>query len=178
MIKLSLTIFFLFGVVFCYSQKSNELNKDTSDFKKAPLYILQLPLSNPIEATGIFININDIDSVAVLNDSTTKVNYGVKANNGIIIFKTKKYIKVLTISEILSSYNIQNKNLRVFVDSVIIYKPETYYADPKLIKSANIQEELNSGTKYISVLSIYPIRRPKPGEIYIRGKVYDVKVNQ
>jgi hypothetical protein len=177
MIKLSLTIFFLLAFVVSYGQTHNELNKDTTHFKNAPLYILQPPLSNQMEATGIIIKPEDIESINVRKDSASVKEYGQKAKNGVIIFKTKKVLKTQTLEELLAKFKINDKNLPVFIDSAIINKPAMYYFDPEVIKSVSIQKEKTTGTKYISILSIYSVYRQKAGDIPIRGKVSDIKVN-
>ncbi|WP_295795103.1 hypothetical protein [Mucilaginibacter sp.] len=177
MIKLSLTIFFLFGLVVSYGQTHNELNKDTTHFKNAPLYILQPPLTNQIEASGIVIKPEDIESINVRKDIASVEEYGQKAKNGVIILKTKKVLKIKILSELLEGFRITNKNLPVFIDSTIANKPATYYFDPEVIKSAGIKKELSTGMEYISIISIYPTHHPKQDKAHIKGKVSDIKVN-
>jgi hypothetical protein len=178
MVKLSLTISFLLGFSLCNAQIHSELNKDTSYFQRSPLYVLQLPLSDPFEGTGIFVKSADIDTVSVFKDSLTIATYGEKAANGVIIFKTRRFLKIITFEQLLTSYKITDSNLPVFIDSAIAYKPRKNYFDPKAVKSVSIEKDSVTGTNYISILSYEPIRRLKPGDISIRGNVYDIKVNR
>ncbi|MES2111664.1 MAG: hypothetical protein V4577_23095 [Bacteroidota bacterium] len=178
MVKLSLTISFLLAFIYCNAQTRTGLNKDTSYFKRAPLYILQIPLSSDIEGSGILLNAADIDTVSVLHDSVTIATYGNKAANGIVIFKTRKNIKVLTINELLLKYKVTNTNLPVFIDSVIAYKPNTIYFDPRVIKYVGIEKESVTGLQYISIISNNPAHRLKPGDINIRGNFFDIKVDK
>jgi len=168
MIKLTLTISLVFGFIICCAQKHNTLNKDSSFFKHAPLYVLQLPLSNPIEASGVLVKPTDIDSINVYQDDSTKREYGEKAANGLIIIKAKKTIKILTMSQLLAVYNIKDNNLPVFIDSTIAYKPNDYVFDNKMIRSVKVQTDEDGGLKYISIITIFPIHRNKEDEIYIR----------
>jgi len=177
MVKLSLTIFFLFGFAFSYGQARHELDKDTTHFKNAPLYILQLPLTNQIEASGILIKPEDIESINVFKDSASIKEYGQKAANGIIIFKTKKILKIKTLDELLADFKITNKNLPVFIDSAIANRPATYYFDPEVIQSVGIKKELNTGMEYISIISIYPTHHIKQDKTHIRRNVSRIKVN-
>lgn len=92
MIKLSLTISFLLAFVFCNAQTRRGLDKDTSYFKIALLYILQIPLTTDIEGTGILLNAADIDTVSIFHDSVTMATYGDKAATGVIISKPGKLL--------------------------------------------------------------------------------------
>ncbi|SHN30351.1 hypothetical protein [Mucilaginibacter sp. OK098] len=168
MIKLSLTIFFLLGFTLCYGQTYNELNKDTTHYKNAPLYILQLPLADPIEATGIIIRPVDIDSINVFKDSVHTKEYGKKAINGLILIKTKKSLKILTLSQLLMTYHITETDLPVFIDSAITYKPGKYYFEPQMVKSAIIAKEKETGMKYVSISTLFPVHRLKSDETYIK----------
>lgn len=168
MIKLSLTIFFSFGIVCSYGQTHNELNKDTSHFKNAPLYILQPPLTNQMEATGIIIKPEDIESINVFKDSASVKEYGQKAKNGVVFFKTKKVLKTQTLDELLAKFKINDKNLPVFIDSVITNNPAMYYFDPEVVKSVSIETEKKTGMRYVSISTLFPVLRLKSDEIYIK----------
>ncbi|MCO5949935.1 hypothetical protein [Mucilaginibacter flavidus] len=168
MIKLSLTIFFLFGLVFCYGQANHQLDKDTTRFKNAPLYILQLPLADPLEASGIIIKPDNIESINVFKDGANTKEYGKKAINGLIIIKTKKTLKLLSINQLLTLNHIKNNGLPLFIDSAIANMPGTYYFEKEMVKSVKVETEKETGMKYINIATLFPVHRLKSDEIYIK----------
>ncbi|MEO6979219.1 MAG: hypothetical protein ABI113_12600 [Mucilaginibacter sp.] len=168
MIKLSLTFSFLLAALLCSAQENHKLYKDTSHFKNSPLFVLELPLSNPVEATGIIAKPEDIESINVFKDSATLKEYGEKAANGLIIIKLKINPKLLTLKQLLVSNQIKDTNLPVYIDSAIAYKPTEYLFEPAMVKSAKIETEKETGMKYVSITTLFPVHRLKSDEIYVK----------
>jgi len=168
MIKLSLTITFLFAFVLCYGQNNHKLDKDTTHFKNAPLFVLQLPLSDPVEATGITAKPEDIESINVFKDRPSLNEYGERATNGLIVIKLNKKLKFLTLNELLVSNQITDTSLPVYIDSAIVDKRGKYLFEPQLVKSAKIETEQQTGMKYISITTLFPVHRLKSDETYIK----------
>jgi hypothetical protein len=168
MIKLSLTISFLFAFAFCYSQQTHSLDKDTTHFKHAPLFVLQLPLADQVEATSIIAKPEDIESINVYKDAGILKEYGERAANGLVIIKLNKNLKLLTINQLLASNQIVHTNLPVYVDSLITNKTGEYLFEPSMVKSVKIQIENGTGMKYVSIATLFPYHRLKSDEIYVK----------
>ena len=83
MIKLSLTFAFLFRVLFCSGQ-TYQLDKDTSEFKNQPLYILKLKDQPPLQTTNILVDVTAIDSISVIKNKLAVKLYGKKGKHGVV----------------------------------------------------------------------------------------------
>jgi len=165
--------FFFFISLFatpaiCFAQTNGQLDKDTAKYKNAPLYILQLPLADPLAASGIVIWPADIDSVSVFKDSISRREYGPKAANGVIFISSHKSIKMLLLDQLLTHYHITDAGLPVYIDSAIAYKPGAIYFQQAMVKSAKIETEKGTGMKYISICTFFPVHRLKSDDIYIK----------
>lgn len=178
MIKLSLTFTFLFGILSCFGQASY-LDKDTSKYKNSPLYILKLPQQAPLLTASLIINVNDLDSISVKKNPESVKLYGKKAVNGAIVIYLKDRASVVSYDQLLTDFNIaySDSKLPVFIDSVMTVQANDTYFELEGIKSVKIAKEKSTEMPYISILSIYPLNRPKKGEVYIKGKNRNVKAN-
>lgn len=174
MIKLLLTFCFLFGCLGSYGQTTYQLNKDTSKYKSSPLYVLKRLLKDPLFTSNLVINNSDIDSVSVIKPPGSVRLYGEKAGNGVVEINLKNRAVLLTYNELLTNFNISYtfSHLPVFIDSAIAHHPKETYFEVTAVKSVKLQNEQSTGLRYISILSIYPVRRMKKGEVYIGNVNY------
>ncbi len=166
--KLSLVLIIILQTSYVsYSQTSYLLNNDTSKFKDSPLFVLigydesptpQIPTINP----------NSIDSIKVLKSENAIKEFGERGKNGIIKIKLKRGITLVDKTTLLKQYHIKETNLPMYIDSTISQPSKNIYFQSSIIKSISIQQEKETGMNYISVLTTQPIKRPKPGEIFIR----------
>lgn len=177
MVKSSLTFVSIFWVLICFGQ-SNGLDKDTSKYKNAPLFILRLSQLSSFPTSDVVVNPNDIDSITVYKGASAEEIHSGTAKKGIVEFILKRGTKILNFDDLLTAFNIASaeNNLPVFVDSVIIEKPKAAFFEPATIKYVKIEIEQSTGIKYIDIRTIFPMHKPNKDEIYIRGKVADFKL--
>lgn len=151
-----------FSIAITYScLGQGKLDKDTSGFNKKPLIVINSSKSIQQETYNISMEANDISSIEVLKNS----------KNGVILITLKPDIEMLTINQLFDKYNIAKRKriLPIFIDSAIMYKPEMALFQLKTIKNILIQKEKETKLKYINIISVRPLIKPKPGEMYIRG---------
>ncbi|HEY4326218.1 MAG TPA: hypothetical protein VGN20_19690 [Mucilaginibacter sp.] len=165
-----------FFLYLCWATTSSgqakyHLDKDTSKYKNSPLWLLQLPLTDPIQTSNIIINSNDIDSIIVYKDSPDTKLYGDKAFNGLVKLKTKKFIKVLYLDQLLELYHISadDRHLPVFIDSVIAYQPKKTLFETTYVKSVKIEKEKDTASRYISIRTFSEINH-NPNILNIKAK--------
>jgi hypothetical protein len=164
-------------VSICFGQ-NNQLDKDTSKYQNAPLFVLRLSQLSSFPTSDIVINPADIDSVFVYKGASAEELYSGTAKNGVVEFVLKRGMKILNFNDLLTAYHISSaeSSLPVFVDSAIIEKPKTTFFEPATMKYVKIETEKSTGMKYIDIRTIFPISRPNKDEIYIRGKAADFKL--
>lgn len=175
-----ITFFILSGLSICYGQATTtyELDKDTSKYLNYPLCVFQISPLKTVRSSGLCCIIPmAIDSISVYKNPEVTKDYGPEAKNGVILVKLKPGIELITLNQLYDKFNVHEKNLPVFIDSAIVYKPDGLYLQADCIKYAKIEKEKNTGMKYISLLTGNPINRPKKGEINIRGNISNQKIN-
>ena len=168
---------FLCVTVICHGQTTYKLDKDTAKYKNSPLYVLKVPQQVPIPTANLVVNINDIDAINVIKNPESVKLYGHRAEFGVIEVSLKKHAALVNFDQLLTDYDIpySDSNLPVFIDSVMTTQAKDTYFELTALKSVRIAEEKGTGMRYISILSIYPVRRPKKGDITIKGKATKAK---
>lgn len=168
----TLYLFILLLIITTNSfSQQHALNKDTSRFDKQPLFVFNIPGKEPIYRTGFSaIDPNYIQDFNIHKGDATATQYGDLAKNGVFLVTIKPNITLLTLSELFDRFHIakRHRNLTVFLDSGICYKPYGQFF-PTNVKSVRIQKDADTGAKYINIHISGPYW-PKPGEIHIRGK--------
>ncbi|MDB5114665.1 MAG: hypothetical protein JWQ79_157 [Mucilaginibacter sp.] len=158
--------FFLLRFIPCYAQ---QLNKDTSKYKNAPIYILRQPNQPDIQASNLDIDVKKIDSLNVLTKDAAIKLYGVEGKNRVMFLYVNPTVKLLSLNDILDKYGIavKNRELPVYIDSVIALHPSKLYFESNAVKTVKIEKENLTDNKYISILFIHPHLKPKPGEVFV-----------
>ncbi len=171
-LKLSVTTALLLGVLICCAQTTLQLDKDTSKFKENPLYVLKLSALSAFPTSNLVINTTAIDSINVYKSPVSVELYGKSAANGVVELVLKRGTKIINFNELLTAFKIasSDSDLQVFIDSAIAYQPTKTYFEPAAIKYVKVEIEKNTGMRYISIRSIYALKRPLKDSIYIRGK--------
>jgi hypothetical protein len=171
MIKLSLTLAFLFEVVICNGQYRHQLIKDTSQYKDRPFTIIKIENQPDWKVYNYLINNGDIKSTTIDSNSKT----GKKAYFASFI-RLNKNATLLDVNQLFKKYNISTKDyyLPVYIDSVIVYHRENACFQLSAIKSVKIKTETYTHQKYISISSIYRTNNPV-ADTYLPGVVYSPK---
>ncbi len=165
-------------IMTCYGQVGHDLDKDTSKYKDLPLFIIKSNPNSELQISSMIgIDPNDINSINVFKNQDTIKIYGERAKNGVIYIGLKNAVQLLNIDQLYSKFNIHDKSIPLFIDSAIAYRPQNVYLEPKLIKYVTIQEEKNTGMKYVSIRTVYPIKRLEKGGIVLRGTTENIKIN-
>ncbi|WP_295670784.1 hypothetical protein [uncultured Mucilaginibacter sp.] len=162
MIKISLTSFFLLLSITSFGQTEYELNKDTSWFKSCSIAIFKIRTQTlQTYFCNILINPNNINNIKVDKTPGDTLIYGNNAANGIATLSLNPETQLLNYDQLLKKFKIEKseRNLPVYIDSVITYKPQNSFFEASMIKSIQIQKEKNTNNKYLSILSFYNIDR-------------------
>ncbi|MES2809808.1 MAG: hypothetical protein V4619_14350 [Bacteroidota bacterium] len=156
----------LFSSANTFAQ-TGKLNKDTSAFTTAPLYVVKLAngkASTTSTSLLAMIDQRHIDAMEVYTDRKNVEQYGDKAKNGVVIITLKKDALIITQTEIFDKYKISkaNRKLPVYLDSNLTHNSaDNFY-------SAN---KKGSGMKYISIITDFVRIPPDPNTFRIRGNV-------
>jgi len=172
--KLLIIPLFLFAAIKSYGQKLPWfLDRDTVH-KAEPLYVWIFPGHKPIIHGQYIVYPKDIDSLHVYSGNYARKLYGNAAKKGVVIVLCKKDTKIIpltSLDSVLTVYKIgmNDNRLPVYVDSVLAYPINEIYLELNKIKSVKIDTEFVSDIRFINIITTDPPRKPKPGEIWIRG---------
>ena len=162
MVKWSLTTVLLLVASMSYGQYRHQLLKDTSAYINRSFTIIRIDNQPDRKVYNYIIDTRNIDSIRF--DSTAG-----KPNNFESFIKLNKKVKLLDISQLLAKYHIENyHNLPVYIDSAIVFRPESACFQLSAIKSVKVQKEKDTHLKYISINSIYHTDNPI-SDVYVFG---------
>ncbi|MES2486821.1 MAG: hypothetical protein V4581_12860 [Bacteroidota bacterium] len=156
--------------------QTGELNKDTSTFTTAPLYVVKLAsgkTSTTSTSLLAMIDQHHIDAMEIYTDRKNVEQYGDKAKNGVVIITLKKDALIITQTEIFDKYKISkaNRKLPVYLDSNLTHNSADNFYSANKIKSVKIAKEKGTGMKYISIITDFVRIPPDPNTFRIRGNV-------
>lgn len=169
----------LLSVIFLLSTslfaQTGKLNKDTSAYPKAPLYILKLADGRQAQTGGPVLSLIDhketIEKMEIVESSEATKLYNEDGKNGAIIITLKKDASLLTATELFENYKIKKRNrkLPLFIDSNLIKNAANNFYSTKKITRVTIAIESETGAKYISIITNNIKFKRDPNTIYIRG---------
>jgi hypothetical protein len=179
--KLLLIILSLVVSNTSFSQKLPlHLSHDTSKYKYPPIIVVhdndQTTKVFTLKSFSLF-DANNIQDLKVFKDDKTVKLYGNDGRYGVMDITLKGLVKLdplgnsdyYDLNNIFTKYNIdiKNKELPVYVDSVLVTHPEKMFLWRINVQSAQINKEAGSGIEFINIITSAPER--KPGTIIIRG---------
>lgn len=146
-------------------------------YQKSSLIILITPDKKEHRIFGIndlnLLNPNLVKDISVYRDKETLKKYGNDAKYGVIKITYKNQISIsvapINLKKVLATYKINTDILPLYVDSIWVNHPESVYISTDQILSITVEEEKESGIKFIDILTKNPPRKPKKGEIMLRG---------
>jgi hypothetical protein len=150
------------------------LDKNISAPRNKSLYILKQKGVSDRRLSGFsplsLIPNKDIMILEGLKDKEAKKIAHKYVKYGVIIVTLNEGVEVLTASQLLDKYKINNKltTLPLYIDSTLVPNSGKYYYVTTGIKSVSEAVEKGTNVKYISILTYNINYEPDPNAIYTR----------
>lgn len=177
--KIITTSFFWLAMAGIGFAQQIKLNKDTSGFLNAPMYLVKVAgNAKTFTMTPVLglVNQKDIASMEILKGKTADLLYGAKGKNGVVIITLTATTKIFTADELLDTYNIRNNDrvLPLYIDYNLSRNTKDLAFTLSNIKSVNVAVEEATDLKYISIITTdYPNSRIRDRQMHLRGSDTD-----
>ena len=148
----------LIGVATLGFSQDGKLNKDTTNFSKSPLYVVQLEGDtnyHTVMPELSMVTPKNVKQMEILKDEPAITKFHERGKNGVIVITVKKETELLTEDELFDEFNIQKKleSLPLFLNNHIIAKSRDMVFTLSKIKSVSVAKEKGTSLKYISIIT-------------------------